>query len=122
MVALEHDATNEARTKDRVRSIAVLWVHKCVNLKIVHTDGATLTPTQQLLKRLSFARCEAELYARLHDCVDPGKLYTLLRYTLFGNVLCLGKPWDLSRIESLIGYTIIYQITKTLVWFATEAI
>ena len=49
-------------------------------------------------------------------------------------MLCLGKPWELSRIESLTGYAIIYRITRTLVlqqvgehieisdWLAREAI
>ena len=124
----------EDKAKDRARSIAVLWVHKSENLRAANTNGSRLTPSQNLLKRLSFAKCEAELYARLYDSTDLGELFSLLRYILFGNVLCLGKPWGLKHTEALLGCALNYQITRTLIlqqvgehievseWFATEAI
>lgn len=96
--------------------------------------GTVLSPTQELLRRLSFARCGAELYIKLINSFDPIELYTLLRYTLFGNILCLGQAWNLERIERLLGYSMISQVTFTLVlhqvgehvemsdWLATEII
>ena len=107
MAAATHCDSLGSFIEDRIRSIAILWVHKCYKLMTNSKIGTVLSPSQELLRRLSFARCEAELYVKLKNSVDPTELYTLLRYTLFGNVLCLGQPWNLQRIEKLLGYAII---------------